>query len=168
MIDDSGYRPNVGIIICNTGGHVLWGRRCGHDGWQFPQGGIRHDETPEQALFRELHEEVGLTAAHVDVLGRTQDWLRYEIPSELRRRPVASHGGGARSGKSFRGQKQMWFLLRLTGCDNDIKLDACHRPEFDAWRWISYWDTLGEIVAFKREVYRSALAELEPLLPTTT
>jgi putative (di)nucleoside polyphosphate hydrolase len=172
MIDDNGYRPNVGIILCNPAGHVFWGRRCGHDGWQFPQGGIHGDETPEQALFRELQEEVGLTPGHVEVLGRTREWLRYEIPDQYRRRAIAMRcrtrtGTDSRSAVTpFRGQKQLWFLLRLTGCDSDVQLDASGRPEFDDWRWIEYWRALDEIVEFKRGVYRSALTELEPLLRT--
>jgi putative (di)nucleoside polyphosphate hydrolase len=154
MIDEYGYRPNVGIVLCNDDGRVFWGRRSGQDGWQFPQGGIKHSETPEEALFRELYEEVGLAAASVKVLGRTREWLRYDIPGGLRR--------GA--GGQFRGQKQIWFLLRLLGRDDDVQLDASDKPEFDAWRWIRYWDALDEIIAFKRDVYRLALTELEPLL----
>ena len=155
MIDDRGYRPNVGIVLCNRHGQVFWARRCGRDGWQFPQGGIRTHETPEQAMFRELQEEVGLQSQHVDVLGRTRDWLRYDIPGEYLRRTGA-----------FRGQKQVWFLLRLVGRDQDVCLDASDKPEFDAWRWIDYWSALEHIISFKREVYQLALTELEPLLRT--
>lgn len=155
MIDDNGYRPNVGIIICNRAGRVFWGRRCGRDGWQFPQGGIHSGESPEQALFRELQEETGLVREKVAVLGRTRDWLHYEIPGEYRRRAGET---------PFRGQKQIWFLLQLTGRDGDVRLDGTKKPEFDAWRWIEYWHALDEIVAFKRDVYRRAMTELEPLL----
>jgi putative (di)nucleoside polyphosphate hydrolase len=158
MIDDSGYRPNVGIILCNDAGRVFWGRRRGHDGWQFPQGGIHSHETPEEALFRELHEEVGLSTDRVEVLGRTRDWLHYDLPPELRRRPPARHRH-----PGMRGQKQIWFLLRFTGRDTDVQLDLSGKPEFDAWRWITYWAALDEIVEFKREVYRLALNELAPL-----
>jgi putative (di)nucleoside polyphosphate hydrolase len=153
MIDEHGYRPNVGIVLCNDRGQVFWARRCGRNGWQFPQGGIHAHETPEQAMFRELHEEVGLPPQLVEVLGRTRGWLHYDIPGEYRRR-----------GGPFRGQKQVWFLLRLLGQDADVRLDACHKPEFDSWRWIDYWSPVEHIIAFKREVYQRALAELEPLL----
>jgi putative (di)nucleoside polyphosphate hydrolase len=156
MIDEQGYRPNVGIILCNRVNRVFWARRCGHGGWQFPQGGLHAHESPEAAMYRELHEEVGLIAAHVQLLGRTRDWLRYEIPEEFRRRLPPS---------AFRGQKQIWFLLRLLGRDEDVCLDVSQKPEFDSWRWIDYWSALEHIVAFKRDVYRLALAELEPLLP---
>jgi putative (di)nucleoside polyphosphate hydrolase len=155
MIDEHGFRPNVGIILCNSQGHVFWGRRAGHNGWQFPQGGMKSHESPEQALYRELNEEVGLGPQQVEVLGRTRGWLHYELPQTLRR---------SRSGP-FRGQKQIWFLLHFTGEDQDVQLTLSDRPEFDAWCWIEYWSALEQIIEFKREVYRQAMIELEPLLP---
>lgn len=157
MIDEQGYRPNIGIILTNADGKALWGRRAARDGWQFPQGGIRAHESVEQALYRELHEEIGLSRSHVEVLGRTREWLRYDIPAEFRRR------AGKRE-QVFRGQKQIWFLLRLIGREEDVRLDLAHKPEFDSWRWIAYWSALDEIIVFKRDVYRQALTELEPLL----
>ncbi|MDH3639617.1 MAG: RNA pyrophosphohydrolase, partial [Gammaproteobacteria bacterium] len=102
---DDGYRPNVGIILLNRYNQVFWARRTGHDGWQFPQGGMQRNETPVQALYRELYEEVGLTESQVRIVARTNGWLHYDLPSKYRRRP----GKGTR----FRGQKQIWFLLRL-------------------------------------------------------
>src|SRR4030067_3098825 len=83
VIDEDGYRANVGIILCNQSGLVLWARRVGQDAWQFPQGGIRRDETPEQALYRELWEEIGLEPGHVAVIGCTRDWLAYRLPRHL-------------------------------------------------------------------------------------
>jgi putative (di)nucleoside polyphosphate hydrolase len=159
MIDEHGYRPNVGIVLCNGADQVFWAKRCGGNGWQFPQGGMRAHETPEQAMYRELREEIGLLPSHVGVLGRTRDWLRYDIPAEFRRR-LSTNG----SPTAFRGQKQIWFLLRLTGRELDVRLDTSHKPEFEAWRWIDYWRTVEEIIAFKRDVYRLALSELELLL----
>jgi len=156
MIDAQGYRPNVGIILSNADGQVLWARRTARDGWQFPQGGVKSNETVEQALYRELHEEVGLSQPHVEVLGRTRDWLRYEIPAEFKRRSPNN---------AFRGQKQIWFLLRFLGSEQDVRLDLAQKPEFDSWRWIEYWSALDHIIDFKREVYRLALTELAPLLP---
>jgi putative (di)nucleoside polyphosphate hydrolase len=155
MLDEHGYRPNVGIILCNRANQVLWARRSSQDGWQFPQGGIRANENAEQALFRELHEEIGLTPPQVQILGRTRDWLRYDLPSDYRRHPNSP----------FRGQKQIWFLLRLLGRDEDVRLNLSEHPEFDAWRWIEYWSALEHIVSFKRGVYQRALTELAPLLP---
>jgi putative (di)nucleoside polyphosphate hydrolase len=155
MIDEHGYRPNVGIILCNNAKQVLWARRRGRDGWQFPQGGIKSHEEPEQALYRELYEEVGIEPRHVQVLGRTREWLRYDIPEDyLRHNPR----------RPFRGQKQIWFLLRFLGSAADVCLDRADKPEFDSWRWIDYWSALEEIIDFKRAVYQQALTELEPLL----
>jgi putative (di)nucleoside polyphosphate hydrolase len=155
MIDAEGFRANVGIILVNDAGLVFWGRRIGQNTWQFPQGGIKHRESPEQALYRELQEEVGLGCEDVEVLGATQGWLRYLIPRRyLRRdRPPCI------------GQKQLWYLLRLTAGEERIRLDADGAPEFDAWRWVDYWAPLTQIVNFKREVYRLALEELACRMP---
>lgn len=154
-VDEDGYRPNVGIVLLNADDRVFWARRIKHDGWQFPQGGVHGDESVEQALFRELYEELGLRAEHVQVIGRTQGWLRYDLPEQYR---------GRGRGRQVRGQKQVWFLLRLIGRESDIRLDAGARPEFDDWRWVDYWSPLRRVVGFKRQVYRRALAELAPLV----
>jgi putative (di)nucleoside polyphosphate hydrolase len=156
MIDRDGYRPNVGIILCNTKNEVFWGKRVRQHSWQFPQGGIQPGESPEQAMYRELMEEVGLPGDKVRILGRTRHWLRYEVPSNwTRRKEPRSH---------YRGQKQIWFLLRLTGRDCDLCLRATDHPEFDAWRWFSYWQAADSVIDFKREVYQAALRELEKYL----
>jgi putative (di)nucleoside polyphosphate hydrolase len=107
-------------------------------------------------MFRELHEEVGLLPEHVQIIGRTRDWLRYDVPEEfLRRQPVSKTHRA-----SYRGQKQIWFLLRLVGSDSAIHLRATEHPEFDAWRWIPFWIQLDTVIDFKREVYQLALSEL--------
>ena len=157
MIDREGYRPNVGIILTNAKNQVFWGKRIRQDAWQFPQGGIQHGETPEQAMYRELHEEVGLQSCHVQILGRTRDWMRYEVPQTWVKRE--SRG-------NYKGQKQIWFLLRLVGRDCDVSLRATGHPEFDAWRWNDYWVELDSVIEFKREVYRMALSELVRYLPS--
>lgn len=158
MIDADGFRANVGIILANTQGQVLWAKRIGYDAWQFPQGGIDHGETPLDAMYRELYEEVGLLAHHVEVLAVTQDWLRYRLPKRYVRvghEPLCI------------GQKQKWFLLRLDEINtHHIRFDNV-KPEFEHWEWVSYWYPLHQVVAFKRAVYQQALAELVRKLPLT-
>lgn len=154
MIDADGFRPNVGIILTNDQGQLLWARRVGgQDAWQFPQGGIHEGESPEQALYRELHEEVGLRPEDVEVLACTRGWLRYRLPNRF----VRHH-----SQPLCVGQKQKWFLLRLRAEDSRVSLNNGGRAEFDDWCWVSYWFPLGKVVAFKRDVYRRALKELSP------
>lgn len=156
MLDREGYRPNVGIVLLNSRNEVFWGKRVGQHSWQFPQGGIAHGESPEQAMYRELHEEVGLLPEHVQIVGRTRDWLRYDVPEEYLRRQHATRVHRA----AYRGQKQIWFLLRFVGLDSDIQLRATEHPEFDAWRWVPFWIQLDAVIGFKREVYQLALSEL--------
>lgn len=152
MIDSKGYRPNVGIVLSNAVGEVFWARRRGQDAWQFPQGGINSEESPLEAMYRELYEEVGLESGHVEVLGQTSDWLRYQIPDHLLRH---------RSKPLCIGQKQIWFSLKLLGDESDFNLSCSKNPEFDQWRWVDYWTPVNEIIDFKRKVYKQALKELE-------
>ncbi|QIL91188.1 MULTISPECIES: RNA pyrophosphohydrolase [Microbulbifer] len=153
-IDSEGFRPNVGIIVLNERGQALWARRVGgKDAWQFPQGGINPGETAEQALYRELYEEIGLTRSQVTLLGSTRGWLRYRLPQRLVRK---------RSEPLCIGQKQKWFLLQLAADESNISFNNGYKPEFDHWRWVSYWHPLTKVVTFKREVYRRALTELAP------
>ncbi len=156
MLDRDGFRPNVGIILLNQKNQVFWGKRIRTHSWQFPQGGIDRGESPEQAMFRELHEEVGLQPTHVRVVARTRDWLRYEVPDRYIRRDARGH---------YKGQKQIWYLLQLVGHDWDLNLRATSHPEFDAWRWHEYWVPLEAVVEFKRGVYEMALVELARFLP---
>ena len=156
MLDRDGFRPNVGIILLNQKNQVFWGKRIRTHSWQFPQGGIDRGETPEQAMFRELQEEVGLQAEHVRIVARTRDWLRYEVPDRYIRRDARGH---------YKGQKQIWFLLQLVVPDHALNLRASTHPEFDAWRWNNYWVPLESVVEFKRGVYEMALTELSRYLP---
>lgn len=159
MIDRDGYRANVGVVLCNWKNEVFWGKRVREHAWQFPQGGMKRGENPESAMFRELKEEVGLEPQHVRILGRTRDWLRYDVPDKWIRREWRGN---------YRGQKQIWYLLRLVGRDCDVQLRACSKPEFDAWRWNDYWVPMEAVIEFKREVYQRALEELAPYLSRGT
>jgi putative (di)nucleoside polyphosphate hydrolase len=153
VIDAEGFRANVGIVICNSLGQVFWARRYGQHSWQFPQGGIDEGETAEQTMYRELYEEVGLKPEQVKILAVTKNWLRYKLPKRLIRQgsaPVCI------------GQKQKWFLLQLTCKEQDVDLLQSGHPEFDDWRWVSFWYPVRNVVSFKREVYRRAMKEFAP------
>lgn len=147
------YRPNVAIVLAHGDGRLFWGRsvpRGGRRYWQFPQGGVDRGESVEAALYRELQEEVGLGPEAVRLVAATEGWMSYELPPEYRRNP------------DFTGQRQRWFLLQLLADDSALRLDAHEVAEFDDWRWVSYWYPLGQVVHFKRAVYRRALLELAP------
>lgn len=155
MSDGNFFRPNIGIIVINDNGKLLLARRCrSEDAWQFPQGGIQQQETPQQAMFRELLEEVGLRPVDVAILAESKQWLTYHLPKRYWRRdqrPLVV------------GQKQRWFLLRLVSGNDRICLNVSQHPEFDDWRWVDYWYPLEKVIEFKREVYRAALAEFEEI-----
>ena len=154
MIDPDGYRPNVGIVLMREDGRLFWARRVNRDGWQFPQGGMNTDETPLEAMYRELREEVGLEPEHVHVLGATPGWLRYRLPPRCVRRSDRP---------ACIGQKQVWFLLQMRCQEAELRLDLTDKPEFDSWRWVDFWYPVDNVVHFKREVYVRALHHLAPL-----
>lgn len=154
-IDSEGFRANVGIILSNADAKLLLGGRIGNKGWQFPQGGMEKGESAEEAMYRELHEEVGLLEADVEILGTTSDWLRYRLPKKYVRqgsKPLCI------------GQKQRWFILRLVGPEDRVRADCSQTPEFDRWRWVEFWRPVNEVIYFKRRVYARALQELGPHL----
>lgn len=152
VIDKQGYRAGVGAIVINDSQRVFWAKRIGQEGWQFPQGGLHEHETAEQALYRELYEEVGLKQQHVQMLGETKDWLYYNLPDKY----IRHH-----SQPLCIGQKQKWFLLKIDGPDSSIQLDHSVKPEFDEWRWVYYWYPLKKVISFKRDIYRDALRYFE-------
>ena len=104
-------------------------------------------------MYRELYEEVGLNKKDVKILAVTRNWFRYKLPKRLVRwdtKPVCI------------GQKQKWFLLELQANESDINMQRSPTPEFDGWRWVSYWYPVRQVVSFKRDVYRRVMKEFVP------
>lgn len=154
MVDKDGFRSNVGIIVSDGIGRLLWAKRIKQNAWQFPQGGIDNGEPLEAALYRELFEEVGLEAQDVEILDCTKGWIRYRLPENMQRKNSNQH---------FVGQKQKWFFLKLLGDEKKICFNRSLQPEFDNWAWVSYWYPLNQVIEFKRNVYLRALREFSLL-----
>lgn len=154
MIDIDGYRPNVGIILLDDNGKVFFAKRYQDNGWQFPQGGIDSNETSEEAMYRELYEEIGLKPKHVKLLGSTPGWLRYKLPKKFQRK---------NSKPLCIGQKQVWYLLKFIGKDRHLSFNHTDSPEFDDYKWVHFWYPVNKVVKFKKGVYIKALKHLEQL-----
>lgn len=156
VIDASGFRAGVGIILVNKQRKLFWAKRIYQkNAWQFPQGGLLKGETTEQALYRELQEEIGLTEQDVRILAESRQWLSYRLPKHLFRHhslPLCI------------GQKQRWFLLELLSDDDKVDFNTTDSPEFIGFRWVSYWYPSKQVIAFKRQVYQRALNEFAPIL----
>lgn len=150
------YRPCVGVMLVNPAGLVFAGQRIDSPGpaWQMPQGGIDRGEAPRAAALRELGEETGITPDLVEVLAETPDWLTYDLPPEL----IGQIWGG-----KYRGQRQLWYLMRFLGSDAQVRIDTPH-PEFERWRWIAADDLVTRIVPFKRQVYDAVISAFRPHL----
>ena len=155
MIDSEGFRANVGIILTNDQGQVFWARRIGMDAWQFPQGGIKKNESPKMAMYRELKEEIGLEPKHVELINSTDDCLRYWLLKRYIRQ---------NRGPLSIGQKQIWYLLKLTADETYLDLSYTSEPEFDSWKWVDFWRPVEEVIPFKRQVYQQALKQLQPFI----
>ena len=146
-----GYRPNVAMIVINKDNKVLICRRRNTQTWQFPQGGIDPNEKIQEAMYRELFEEVGLLKEDVNIIGESKKMITYDIPITLRSKVL---------GGKFKGQDQKWFLLKTIKDDIKINLNNEVIPEFEEFEWVSYWRALDRIIDFKKEAYRQALTEL--------
>ena len=155
VIDRAGYRLNVGIVLVNESNRVFWGKRQGHDAWQFPQGGLNPGESALEAMVRELREEIGLERADIEIVGMTKRWLKYKLPKQYLRYGTTP---------LVIGQKQKWFLLRLVANEQKIRLDLSDSPEFDSWRWLDFHEPANQVIFFKKQVYVEALNELESYL----
>ena len=153
MIDKRGFRLGVAIVIINKRNRIFWARRVGGSGWQFPQGGLLDGESALEAMYRELHEEVGLVEQDVEIVTESRRWLYYYLPKHL----VRHH-----SKPLCIGQKQKWFLLRLKEDAADFCFTCSETPEFDDYRWVSYWYPLRQVVFFKRKLYQRVLHEFAP------
>jgi putative (di)nucleoside polyphosphate hydrolase len=150
------YRPCVGIMLVNMDGKVFVGQRLDNvvEAWQMPQGGIDDGEDARSAAFRELGEETGIASELVDIIASTKEQHFYDLPPELM---------GKLWGGKYRGQRQIWFLARFLGTDEDVNIQT-PQPEFRAWRWADP-ETLPElIVPFKRKLYRDILQEFRALI----
>ncbi|SMB82810.1 putative (di)nucleoside polyphosphate hydrolase [Pasteurella testudinis DSM 23072] len=106
-------------------------------------------------MYRELYEEVGLSRQDVKILAVSKGWLRYKLPKRLVRND---------SNPVCIGQKQRWFLLALISDENNINMQATKNPEFDGWRWVSYWYPVRQVISFKREVYRKVMKEFAAVI----
>ncbi|MEM9196537.1 MAG: RNA pyrophosphohydrolase [Pseudomonadota bacterium] len=150
------YRPCVGLMLLSPAGRIFAGQRIDNPGpaWQMPQGGVDEGETPRQAALRELQEETGIRAEKVEILAQTGDWLPYDLPAHLI--PRLWNG-------RYRGQKQLWFLMRFLGSDDDIDIATAH-PEFSRWTWLAPEELLDRVVPFKRETYRKVIEEFRALV----
>lgn len=148
------YRPCVGIMLLNAEGDVFVGQRIDTtvEAWQMPQGGIDDGETPAEAAFRELEEEIGTARARI--IAESRDWLDYDLPEHL--------VGRVWKGK-YRGQRQKWYAMRFEGQDSDINL-ATADPEFNAWQWLPAEKLPATIVPFKRALYERILEEFLPVV----
>jgi putative (di)nucleoside polyphosphate hydrolase len=151
---DLPYRPGVGMMIINANNEIFLGKRIDTriEAWQMPQGGIDIGETPSGAALREMEEEIGSNKGYI--LAESKYWYSYDLPKFLI--PKLWNG-------SYKGQKQKWFLIRFTGQNSDIDINA-FTAEFSEWRWASFTELPKVIIPFKRKLYQAVMAEFEMFL----
>jgi putative (di)nucleoside polyphosphate hydrolase len=145
------YRPNVAALMINADGALLICERTTVSGaWQFPQGGVDNGEGLEDALYREVEEEIGLRKKHYKVVDR-KDGYRYLYPPAVRQKKLKKHGN--------HGQEQTYFLCRLKSGAPEIDINQSPQ-EFCAYRWIDPEEfDLDWLPDFKHEVYRKVMQD---------
>ncbi len=153
-LDPNDYRPGIGVMLLNKDNHVFVGQRRDNaiDAWQMPQGGIDPNEDIEKAMWRELHEEIGVTHNHAYILDRSHDWIYYDLPEELK---------GTLWGGEFLGQRQIWFALKFVGQEDDIDIHHHEHPEFSQWKWVAPETLTDLIVPFKQLLYQQILDQFD-------
>lgn len=148
--DPARFRPAVGAMIINARREVFVGQRMDNalDAWQMPQGGIDPGEDARAAVFREVEEETGIVARHLDLIAEAPGEFFYDLPPEM---------VGKVWKQPWLGQRQRWFLFRFNGLDTNVNIATKH-PEFRAWRWVHPAELPALIVPFKTQLYRDVLA----------
>lgn len=157
--DSSAFRLGVGIMLVNADKKVFVGRRIDQTRqkendivskvWQMPQGGIDSGEHLEEALWREMDEEIGCSKG--EIIAESKEWYSYDLPLDLQ---IRIWGG------RFQGQKQKWFLVKFLGDEKDINLNT-HYPEFSSWKWVDCDELIDIIVPFKKELYKKIVGEFK-------
>ena len=151
-----GYRPNVGMMIINSDKKVLMCTRIHSEGQpyrlQMPQGGIDKGERPSDAVYREMHEEIGLTHDDVRFIACTRQWFKYDLPESVRRK------------KAIRGQRQKWFLFLLVAPETKINLKADKFQEFVDYQWVDLDKVQTSVITFKQPVYEQVVSEFRPFI----
>lgn len=146
------FRAGVALVVRRSDGKVLVCERSDNPGsWQLPQGGIDVGETPLQAAWRELEEEVGLAKSDVLLIGEVSDWFVYEWPDSIRR--------SSKHGERRRGQAMRWFVFRVLDEDScRVRVDG---EEFTNWKWMTVDDLVDDVVGFRRDSYRRAFRAID-------
>jgi len=149
-------------MVLNRQGQIFAGQRLDapnalRAAWQMPQGGVDPGETPRDAALRELTEETGIPASHIQVLRESEKWMPYDLPRHLVRKLWDGR---------YRGQTQRWFALRFTGPDALVNI-ATEIPEFCRWTWMDHAELINKIVPFKRDTYSAVFDEFADLIGTS-
>lgn len=147
MSKKDSYRPNVAMIIVSNNypdkKEIFIAQRNDlHDIWQFPQGGIDEGEEVQDALFREMKEEIGTDKAKI--VSEYPEWISYDFPEKISKKM-----------KPYKGQTQRYFLMKLKK-SAEINLETKH-PEFSDYKFVSVDDALNLTAHFKKTVYEKVI-----------